>query len=112
MSRDMYDYWTPTNRDATMPGMNASNLPYENYSDKNLRDASYVRLRYLSVGYNFKKSDLNFMKLSGLRVYAQAENYILGLSGKDGMLKVTEVQINLNIQRQRLFHLEWKFNFN
>jgi len=74
MSRDMYDYWTPTNRDATMPGMNASNLPYENYSDKNLRDASYVRLRYLSVGYNFKKSDLNFMKLSGLRVYAQAEN--------------------------------------
>ncbi|HLW10172.1 MAG TPA: SusC/RagA family TonB-linked outer membrane protein [Fermentimonas sp.] len=76
MSRDMYDYWTPTNRDATMPGMNADNLPYQNFSDKNIRDASYVRLRYVSLGYNFKQSDLNFMKLSGLRVYAQAENLV------------------------------------
>ena len=74
MSRDMYDYWTPTNRNASMPSVNASNLPYQNNSDKNIRDASYVRLRYLSLGYNFKKKDLAFMKLSGLRVYGQAEN--------------------------------------
>ena len=53
-----------------------SNLPYQNNSDKNIRDASYVRLRYLSLGYNFKKKDLAFMKLSGLRVYGQAENLV------------------------------------
>lgn len=74
MSRDMYDYWTTENRNASMPSVRASNLPYQNNSDKNLRDASYVRLRYLSLGYNFKKKDLDFMKLSGLRVYGQAEN--------------------------------------
>lgn len=74
LSRDMYDYWTPTNRNASLPSVNASNLFYENDSDRHLRDASYVRLRYLSLGYNFNKRDLSFVKLSGLRVFAQAEN--------------------------------------
>lgn len=74
MSRDMYDYWTPNNRDASMPSVNATNLPYQNYSDRHLRDASYIRMRYASLGYNFKQQDLAFIGLSGLRVFAQAEN--------------------------------------
>ena len=74
VSRDLRDYWTADNRDAQFPAINASNFDYEAYSDRNLKDASYVRLRYLSLGYNFQAKDLSFMKLSGLRVYAQAEN--------------------------------------
>ena len=76
LSRDIKDYWTPNNRNASIPSVNASNLFYENQSDRHLKDASYVRLRYLSLGYNFKPKDLAFMKLNGLRVYAQAENLV------------------------------------
>ena len=74
MSTDVLDYWTKDNKNASLPSLNASNYSWESYSDRQLRDASYVRLRYLSIGYNFKKKDLDFMKLSGLRVYAQGEN--------------------------------------
>lgn len=74
LSNDLRDYWTPDNRDASFPKLSGSNFAYGGDSDFYLQDASYVRLRYLTVGYNFKKQDLNFLKLTGLRVYAQAEN--------------------------------------
>ncbi len=74
MSSDILDYWTPKNRDASFPRLTGSNISYAGGTDFYIKDASYVRLRYLSLGYNFKKKDLDFMKLSGLRVYAQGEN--------------------------------------
>jgi len=74
MSNDALDYWTTDRRNASLPSLTASNASWQSNSDRHLRDASYVRLRYLSVGYNFKKKDLDFMKLTGLRVFAQGEN--------------------------------------
>jgi len=74
LSNDLNDYWTPDNRDASFPALRGSNFSYASGSSFYLQDASYLRLRYLSVGYNFKKKDLDFLKLSGLRVYGQAEN--------------------------------------
>lgn len=68
------DYWTASNKDASMPSVTAGNAFYQSYSDRHLHDASYVRLRYATIGYNFKKKDLDFMGLSGLRVFAQGEN--------------------------------------
>ncbi len=74
MSNDYQDYWRNDNRDATFPAINASNLPLITNSDFYIKDASYVRLRYLTVGYNFNKEALKQIKLSGLRVFAQGEN--------------------------------------
>src|SRR5690606_31878798 len=74
MSSDAADYWTPQNRDAKLPKLVGSNFSYASGTDFYLQDASYVRLRYVSVGYNFKKKDLDFLKLTGLRLYAQGEN--------------------------------------
>ena len=74
LTNDMRDFWTETNRDASFPALAGSNFAYAGGSSFYLQDASYLRLRYLTIGYNFKKKDLDFMKLSGLRVYAQAEN--------------------------------------
>ena len=74
LSNDLRDYWTPDNRDASFPALQGSNFSYASGSSFYLQDASYLRLRYLSLGYNFKPQDLGFMKLSGLRVYAQGEN--------------------------------------
>lgn len=74
LSTDMADYWTPQNTDAKFPKLSGSNFAYASGTSFYLQDASYVRLRYLSLGYNFKKSALDFMKLAGLRVYVQGEN--------------------------------------
>lgn len=75
MSSEVTDYWTPSNRDAKYPKIVGSNFGgYASGTSYALQDASYVRLRYLSLGYNFKKQDLSFLKLSGLRVYVQGEN--------------------------------------
>lgn len=74
LSNDMRDYWTPDNRDASFPALSGSNFAYASGSSFYLQDASYLRLRYLTLGYNFNQKDLSFLKLTGLRVFAQAEN--------------------------------------
>lgn len=73
-SNDLKDFWTPENPNASFPRLNASNNGFVKDSDKYLQDASYLRLRYLTVGYNFTKQDLKFIGLNNLRVYFQAEN--------------------------------------
>jgi len=74
LSNDLRDYWTEDNRDATFPALRGSNFAYAGGSSFYLQDASYLRLRYLTIGYNFNKKDLDFLNLTGLRVYGQAEN--------------------------------------
>ena len=74
LSMDMHDYWTPENTDASFPKLAGSNFAYASGTSFYLQDASYVRLRYLSLGYNFQKQALDFMKLAALRVYVQGEN--------------------------------------
>lgn len=76
LSKDVVDYWTPQNTDASFPSLTASNLYHMGNSDFYIKDASYIRLRYATIGYNFNRKDLAFMKLTGLRVYAQGENLL------------------------------------
>lgn len=73
-SNDVWNYWSPDNTNTEIAGLNVNNVNGTSRSDHFLRDASYVRLRYVMVGYNFNAEQLNFLNLSGLRVYAQAEN--------------------------------------
>ncbi len=75
-SKELYNAWTTDNRNTKIPGLMASNGFYENNSDRFIQDASYVRLRYVTVGYNFPAKNLAPLKLSSLRVYAQAENLL------------------------------------
>lgn len=75
-SADLLNYWTPDNRITDMPSLYAANLSSESFSDRWLRDASYVRLRYISLGYNFPKDMLAKTFFSGLRTYVQAENIV------------------------------------
>ena len=74
MSADLWNAWSTTNKDGNFPALNARNNSYFVDSDYYIKDASYVRLRFLSIGYNFNKKDLSFLNLSGLRIFAQGEN--------------------------------------
>lgn len=75
-STDLYNAWTPTNRNTDIPSLTAENFSYQSNSDRYIKDASYVRLRYITLGYNFPAKNLAPLRLSSLRVYAQAENLL------------------------------------
>jgi hypothetical protein len=73
-STSLLNYWTPENRETNIPSLYASNKSIEARSDKNLRDASYLRLRYSSIGYNFTPELLQNTPFTGIRAYVQGEN--------------------------------------
>jgi TonB-linked SusC/RagA family outer membrane protein len=75
MSTDILNAWTPTNTDSNVPSVNAANFDLgTDFSDKWLKDASYVRLRNFSFGYNFSKKMLEKSFLTSLKIFIQAEN--------------------------------------
>src|SRR5690606_22485163 len=61
MTKDYLDFWSTSNRDASFPSRTSRNMYHLPDSDFYLRDASYIRMRYVTVGYNFKKKDLDFL---------------------------------------------------
>ena len=76
LSTDLNDAWTPTNTDTYMPALGADNLSIDDFSDRFLKDASYVRMRFASVGYSFPKSFLEKSFFSGVKFFVQAENLV------------------------------------
>ena len=67
------DYWTPENPSNTFPRPSFTPAP-ANISALALRDASYWRLRTLSLGYNFGRSLLSTLHMTSVRAYATATN--------------------------------------
>jgi TonB-linked SusC/RagA family outer membrane protein len=76
MSTDILRAWTVDNRVTDIPSLNAGNLGLDSSSDRNLKDASYVRLRSATIGYDFPSKFLDKTSLKSLKIYAQAENYV------------------------------------
>jgi len=75
-STDLLNYWTPENRVTDIPSLSATNTSLASNSDRNLHDASYLRMRYTSLGYNFTSEMLEKTPFSGIRAYVQAENLV------------------------------------
>ncbi len=74
-TKRVLDRWTPENTDATFPRLQAaSNKNNYLYSDYWIRDASYLRLKNLQIGYSFSKPILEKLKLDKLRIYAGGTN--------------------------------------
>jgi TonB-dependent starch-binding outer membrane protein SusC len=69
------DYWTPENQSTTSPRPNF-NTKASNIETMGVADASYVRLRTLSLSYNFPKSLLEKTHVSNLRLYITANNLV------------------------------------
>lgn len=72
-SRDLLRAWTPDNRVTDIPSYDAFNRASFG-SDRFLRDADYIRLRFASIGYDFPDRFLEGTGLSRLRVFGNAEN--------------------------------------
>ena len=72
--RDILNRWTPTNTNTDIPKVslddrNGNRRP----STRFLEDGSYLRIRNVTLGYNFK-SLLKWENVAGLRLYVTAQN--------------------------------------
>ncbi len=73
-SVDMLDAWSATNPNGSQPSLTANNLAYADYSDRFLKDASFVRLKNVSLGYNVPKDLLKNTFVKGMKIFVQSEN--------------------------------------
>ncbi|MFK7061180.1 SusC/RagA family TonB-linked outer membrane protein [Flavobacterium oreochromis] len=76
VSADLYNAWTTSNINTDIPSYNAilNQGSSSNISDRFLRDASFLRLRTLTLGYEFSNKLLKDTGIKGLKLYGQAEN--------------------------------------
>jgi len=67
--------WTPAHHGNKYPrAVSSGSLDAGVFSSAIVEDASYVRLKNITIGYNLKTSLLSRIKLRSLRVYASATN--------------------------------------
>ena len=64
--------WTPENKSNTTYRMHGEGPNY--YSSRVVEDGSFLRLKTISLGYNFEKKLLQKIGLLSLRLYASAQN--------------------------------------
>lgn len=74
VSADLLNAWTPTNVVTNIPSLTASNVSLDGDSDRFLKDASFIKLKNVSLGYSVPKTMLEGTNIKGLKIYAQAEN--------------------------------------
>jgi TonB-linked SusC/RagA family outer membrane protein len=85
---DILDRWTPENTSGTLPrvvyGDNLSNGSALVISE-NVEKGDFLRLKNVSLGYNFPRTFLDKIKVANARIYGQVQNAFLitGYSGID-----------------------------
>lgn len=101
------DYWTPNNTDAKYPapgGIQSGDNP--KYSTTlGYFDGSFLKVRTLTLGYNFKQNVLKNLGLQKLRVYATAQNPFVLFSDftkESGMDHETNSGVDSNGNRQNV----------
>ncbi|GAB1855482.1 TonB-dependent receptor [Flavobacteriaceae bacterium MHTCC 0001] len=71
------NYWTPENPSNEFPRPNANQTTPKDSGLLQWRDASFTRIRNITLGYDFNEGLANKMGLQSLRIYATAQNPFL-----------------------------------
>jgi TonB-linked SusC/RagA family outer membrane protein len=71
------DYWTEENRGAYFPSPNWNNGGNRQTSNRYLQDASYLRLKNVTLGYTIASSITKKLNISKIRFYLVSENPLL-----------------------------------
>lgn len=78
--RSKYYYenmWTPTNTNGSQPALRGIDLTDSmQYSSRHMHNASFLRLKTLSIGYNLPKTLISKVMLSNARVFFNASNLL------------------------------------
>ena len=67
------DSWTPQNGSNVLPLANTVR-PFDYIDSRYVQNASYLKLRNLTLGYNLKIKELKNVRIEGIRFYATATN--------------------------------------
>lgn len=78
------DRWTPDNFDATYPRITRNSQINYSVSSFWLQNASYLRLKNISLGYNLPENLLEKIELERVKLFVSGEN-LLTFSGLDGL---------------------------
>ena len=80
------DYWTPENTDATLPRVLAASS-HSNWrvNETWLHNATYARLRNVTVGYTLPADWINRVKIGSARLYLSGQNLITWDKMPDGI---------------------------
>lgn len=70
------DSWTPDNTDAAFPRLYFNGTNNTQYSSFWLKDASYLRLKNLQIGYTFPQQVAKKISMSNLRLYVSGDNLL------------------------------------
>jgi TonB-linked SusC/RagA family outer membrane protein len=71
------DMWTPNNTSGTLPQLSGNDLTDPmRYSNRQMHDASFLRLKTLSLGYNLPRTLINRIGIANARVYASGTNLL------------------------------------
>jgi TonB-linked SusC/RagA family outer membrane protein len=73
-SSALLNRWTPTNASSTIP--RASYSPVAQVIDRYLQDGSYLRLKNISLGYNFNPAAAHKVLAKQIRLYVSAQNLL------------------------------------
>ena len=74
-SVDVLNAWSPANPDATIPAISATDVNNEmRMSTYFVEDGSYLKMKYLKLGYDLPKKALNAMHAQSVNIYCQIEN--------------------------------------
>ena len=75
-STELLNRWTPENRYTNVPRLTTDDLGWTSTSTRFLYDATYARLKQLSLGYNIPGAWLSRIGFKTARVYGLAENLL------------------------------------
>ena len=74
VSDDLLNAWTSTNTNTDVPALTAGNAGLTDESDRFLKDASYIRMRNVQIGYNVPQKFLQNTFMTGVSLSLQGEN--------------------------------------
>ena len=74
MHKDMYQRWTPSNTDSSIPRLCYQDQDANDNSDRWLTSASYFSLRNVTLGYTLPKNLTKNMSIQNARVYLAGDN--------------------------------------
>lgn len=77
-SEDYYEnMWTDANPNGSLPKLSGNDLTDpQKFSDRQMHDASFLRLKTLSLGYNLPRTVLNRISLSNARIFVSGTNLL------------------------------------
>jgi TonB-linked SusC/RagA family outer membrane protein len=102
--------WTAENPSTTTPRAKLDPAPV--FSDRYVEDGSYLRVKNLTLGYNFSERAVKMLGLSALRLYFSATNLLTftSYSGFDPEVTTAENTVNQGTD-QGIYPVARTFNF-